>query len=243
MGIMIYTRKMIALVMACIGVMQLCAQQKLNLQFVNMVGESKLNIGDSYKTSFDEPFTVRRFKYYISNIQLQDDHQQWHKVSSECFLVDAEDPASQAITVNHGLKNIKSIKFLLGVDSIKNVSGVQTGTLDPARGMFWTWNSGYIVAKLEGKSSVSKALGRYMTYDVGGYKPGENASRWIVLPLTPATKNKPLQAISIKADVLAWFKGENKILIAENAVCHEPGILAMKLADNYSHMFSILQKQ
>lgn len=224
-------------------VSQICAQNKLDVQFVNMVGESRLNITDTYKTPFDEPFTVRRFKYYISNIQLQDDHQQWHKIASECFLIDAEDPASQSIKVNHGLKNIKGIKFLLGVDSIKNVSGVQTGTLDPAKGMFWTWNSGYIVAKLEGKSPVSKALGRYMTYDVGGYKSGENASRWVVLPLPPGAKNKALQAISIKADVLAWFIGENKILIAENAVCHEPGGLAMKLADNYSHMFSILQKQ
>ena len=236
--------KRLFLLLACsFFVLQINAQSKLNIRFVNMVGDAKLNPTDTYKTPFDEPFTIRRFKYYISNIQLQDERQQWHKISSETFLIDAEDSSSQLIAVNHGLKNIKSIRFLLGVDSIKNVSGVQTGTLDPARGMFWTWNSGYIVTKLEGRSAVSKALGRYMTYDVGGYKTGENASRWIELPLTSAAKNKPLQTINIKADVLAWFKGANKILIAENAVCHEPGVLAMKLADNYAHMFSVLRNQ
>jgi hypothetical protein len=44
--------------------------------------------------------------------------------------------------LNTSLKNITAIKFLLGVDSLKNVSGIQTGALDPAKGMFWTWNTG-----------------------------------------------------------------------------------------------------
>jgi hypothetical protein len=48
--------------------------------------------------------------------------------------------------------DITGIRFLLGVDSARNVSGIQTGALDPARGMFWTWNSGYVMAKIEGSS-------------------------------------------------------------------------------------------
>ncbi len=242
MRLTLYIKKLVQVLAVAFCVSPLFAQNKLNIRFVNMVGDEKLNATTTYKTPFEEPFTVRRFKYYISDIQLQDDHQQWHKIANESFLIDAEDSASQFIALNHSLKNIKGIKFLLGVDSIKNVSGVQTGTLDPARGMFWTWNSGYIVAKLEGRSTVSKALGRYMTYDVGGFKHNENASRWIVLPFM-STKNKPSQTINIKADVLAWFNGKNKILIAENAVCHEPGQLAMKLADNYANMFSVMPKQ
>ena len=37
----------------------------------------------------------------------------------------------------------------LGVDSLRNVTGVQTGALDPAMDMYWTWNTGYVMAKLE----------------------------------------------------------------------------------------------
>ena len=48
--------------------------------------------------------------------------------------------------------NYNSLSFLLGVDSMHNVSGAQTGALDPANDMFWTWNSGYVMAKMEGAS-------------------------------------------------------------------------------------------
>ena len=39
----------------------------------------------------------------------------------------------------------------LGVDSVLNYNGVHEGALDPINGMYWTWQTGYIHCKLEGK--------------------------------------------------------------------------------------------
>jgi hypothetical protein len=69
----------------------------------------------------------------------------------------------------------------LGVDSIRNVSGIQTGALDPLKGMFWTWNSGYVMAKLEGSSESSNSAGNRFTYHIGGFRPGMNVLKTIDL--------------------------------------------------------------
>lgn len=67
-----------------------------------------------------------------------------------------------------------SITFLIGVDSLHNVSGAQTGALDPVNDMFWTWNSGYVMAKLEGNSSSSPQMNQKFEYHIGGYSGKHN---------------------------------------------------------------------
>jgi hypothetical protein len=46
--------------------------------------------------------------------------------------------------------------------------------------------------------------------------------------------------ICITADVLKWFDGKSLVHLALSPVCHQPGVLAMRIADNYSTMFSIM---
>jgi hypothetical protein len=45
--------------------------------------------------------------------------------------------------------------------------------------------------------------------------------------------------IVIDADILKWFDARHPVRITQSPVCHEPGVLAMVIADNYSAMFSI----
>ncbi len=44
-----------------------------------------------------------------------------------------------------------AFEFQLGVDSITHERGVMMGDLDPVQNMYWTWQAGYIDAKIEGK--------------------------------------------------------------------------------------------
>ena len=83
------------------------------------------------------------------------------------FLVNQDEEASMAIEMDSlPLGLYKSIKFMIGVDSTRNVSGSQTGALDPANGMFWTWNSGYIFLKMEGTSPVIPNTGHNFTFHI-----------------------------------------------------------------------------
>lgn len=207
------------------------------ISFRNTSGPGILSPGDTILIASGEKITVERFRYYISNFSITDEKGKKHLLPAAYFLVDDADPASKNITLTVPDVGISSLQFLLGVDSIRNVSGVQTGVLDPMKGMFWTWHSGYIMAKLEGTCEGLAAAGQRFTYHIGGFRFGVNTARNISITV-PADK-RSFQKMVIAADVQKWFTGMWPIHIKETPVCHAPGPLAMKFADNYQHMFSL----
>src|SRR3954453_18382449 len=95
------------------------AQTKVIIHFENKVGNEILQPDSTYQNIFGETFTVRNFKYYISNISLSNS-QKTQSFPDQYFLVDNTDSSSRQIELNPSLKNITVIKFLLGVDSLKN---------------------------------------------------------------------------------------------------------------------------
>jgi hypothetical protein len=212
-------------------------KKTVTLFFHHQVGNEVLALGNSVKNILGETISIEKFKYYVSNFSVTDDKGTITKLPVQYFLVDEMDSASKKITLTIPDISIRSIGFLLGVDSIRNVSGIQTGALDPLKGMFWTWNSGYIMAKLEGMSDKSVSAGNRFTYHIGGFRKGMSTTKLIDLKI-PATEKRATE-IHIAADINHWFKSSSEIRISEIAVCHSPGPLAMKIADNYSTMFSI----
>jgi hypothetical protein len=237
------TSFMLLLIMFMISFLNYGQANHIILYFQNKAGNKTLEADSVYQNSFGESFTVRTFRYYISNIVAEDNSTgERQSFPDQYFLVDNADAASERIELETTLKHISSFYFLLGVDSLKNVAGVQAGNLDPAKGMFWTWNTGYVMAKLEGNSPAAQTPMHAFSYHVGGYKQNEKTSREInfILPQVVDCKNC---TITMNADVLQWFNAVNEIKIADTPFCHEPGKLATKLADNYSKMFSIADVQ
>lgn len=215
------------------------SQKTTTINIENKVGESNLILFDSvYVNQFNEPFTVNKFRYYISNIKITyANGNKVYKPKNYYHLVNEEFVETKKLVFPIKLPNITTIEFLLGVDSIKNTSGVQTGDLDPAKGMFWTWNTGYIYATLEGQSDSSKSPAHYYTYHVGGYKKGENALKKIKVEVAK-NNNSKATAVTLSANVLKWFKAKTAIKISNESVCHQPCEFALRLADNYATMFS-----
>ena len=210
----------------------------LTIRFRHVVGRRPLQLSSTlYTNRFGEPFSVEQFKYYISALRVIDEDGHEELLIQDPHLIDESDSASLTLHLSTDQRPIRAIRWLLGVDSAANTGGVQTGDLDPMLGMFWTWNSGYIYARLEGQSDSAKAPAHRFTWDIGGYKTGVNAARGVVLGITGDwSDDKPL---TIKADLLKWFDGKAPVRLGQAPTCHEPGALAMQLADNYSTMFSI----
>ena len=96
-------------------------------------------------------------------------------------LIDESVPESQSFSLSVPEGNYSSLNFLLGVDSLHNVSGAQTGELDPAKDMFWTWNSGYVMAKLEGNSPSSALVNHKYEFHIGGFSGKYNVLKNIEL--------------------------------------------------------------
>lgn len=212
----------------------------LAIKFNHKVGIKKLVLFDeTYANTFNEPFTVNKFRYYISNVILVDEKGQQKIFNGFHQLVNEADSASKNMHFNScKLGKIVCIEFTVGVDSSKNTSGVQTDDLDPMKGMFWTWNSGYVFAKLEGQSDSSHAPSNYFSFHVGGYKANENAARKIKLNINSTPS---IHEIVIDVDISKWFDAVHPIHINKSPICHQSGELAMKLADNYATMFSIAE--
>ena len=97
------------------------------------------------------------------------------KYSSHYHLIDFSDSATTRIElpVTAGII-YNGIQFQMGIDSADQNRGAQSGALDPAKGMFWTWNSGYINVKIEGNSPLSRQPAHIFEYHIGGYRDNYN---------------------------------------------------------------------
>lgn len=133
-----------------------------------------------------------------------------------------------------------SITFTIGVDSLRNVSGAQTGALDPANGMFWSWNSGYIMMKLEGVSPKSTQSGNMLKYHIGGFSGTYNTVKTVTLSFPQTiTVDGNNKKVKLTANVLALFSNPNTINFATMSSVQMPGIESKMLADNYASMFTV----
>ena len=211
------------------------------IQFENVVGNDILKLDNAtYKNSFGQTFTVSKFKYYISNIRLKNISGKEFK-SKEYFLVDEENLKSKTLS----LKAIpegeySSITFTVGVDSLHNCSGVQKGALDPVKGMFWAWNTGYIFMKLEGHSPQSFSQGKLFEFHIGGFEAPNNCIRTVTLPLSKHLKagKEIASALKVKADILKLFNSKTAIDFSKmSSVTAKHN--ATTVADNYALMFSV----
>jgi hypothetical protein len=75
------------------------------------------------------------------------------KTGSKVWLMDLSDSSSLDQQMSRPINN--KISLLFGIDSAIQIGGVGTGALDPQRGMYWTWQTGYVQWKMEGAIRVN----------------------------------------------------------------------------------------
>lgn len=204
------------------------------IQFMNEANGKKIILNDStYINSFGEKYSVSKLKYYVSEIHfVTKGRAEPNGFDKNIYLIDAA--KENIIKTKMPAGNITGITFLLGVDSIKNCSGAQSGALDPLNDMFWTWNSGYVMFKMEGKSDSSKADLQRIEQHIGGYKGEYKTMRTVFVSL-----NKIGATINITMSLDKYWDGINKIKIAETPMTATIGANAKKAADNFPGMFSV----
>lgn len=214
----------------------------VKINVTHKFGSELLQLGKEITNPHGEPLTITAFAYYLSHFALTDASGRKHVLPVEYFLVDEKVTTTKNITFQAPPGTYQSIEWLIGVDSTRNVSGVQSGALDPANGMFWSWNTGYIFAKLEGKSTISSEPLQNVTYHIGGFKQVESALQTVKLtfpqPLIVQEASNP-PSIEIDANALAWFQGASDVKISETAYTMTPGALAQRISANYARMFNV----
>jgi hypothetical protein len=220
------------------------------VEFQNYVGSQLLSlispIGYPYVNANNDSFKVSLYKYYVSNVKFVNANGTEYTEPESYHLIDASNSSSLSFNISNIPAGIyTAVKVLLGVDSTRNVSGAQTGALDPMHGMFWTWNSGYIMAKIEGTSPQSSTPDGKFSFHLGGFSGSYSVLNevTITLPQNLVVGNNSTSTVTFKSDILKWFEGPSLIKFDELNQVGSAGKDAFNIAKNYSHSLSVSHVQ
>jgi hypothetical protein len=215
----------------------------LKISFNNLINNKPVVLYDSsYTNPFGENYTINKLKYYVSNTTLYSGGKAV-KMGNDYHLINQAVDSSLFFTLSLPENKYDSIQFLLGVDSAMNTSGAQTGALDPMNDMFWTWNSGYIMQKVEGVSPQSNVVNNKFEYHIGGYSGENSALNYLTFyfekdnPLF-VKKNQPTR-LNVQVNMDKFWNASKEIKISETPVCSQPGALAKQIAVNFSTIFKL----
>ncbi len=199
----------------------------VNFHFGNRV----LELQKPFVSAQQDTIVFTNLQFYLTGICLGDLNDSCEP--SNAFLVDIADSSTWHITFQQTNDYSKKqyLHFNLGVDSITSVSGAQGGNLDPSKGMYWAWQSGYINFKVEGTSPSCKTRKNRFQFHIGGYLTPYYAMRKISLPILSNSENFQLSIDLAKLLNTINLKEQNAIMI--------PGNAAMELADKAATIFRI----
>lgn len=205
-------------------------------------GATPLVYGDVYTNAAAENFKVSLFRYYLTNLVLEGEGNTPDYIQPESYYL--IDHSGANAVYSFVLNNVpagtyKSIRYTIGVDSLRNVSGAQTGALDPAAGMFWTWSSGYIQFKVEG--TLVNPAGEFI-YHVGGFQgPFNPLSTFVTSFNQPFSISKGVtKKLNLKADVLEVFNSPAVWEISSVLTIINSDGNSKQLANNYADMIKFI---
>jgi hypothetical protein len=205
--------------------------------------------GNSYISNKKDTLTFETIRFYLSSFELTYKENKTHKETNSYYLIDFEKPESLQFELKcSSVEEIKQLKFNIGVDSLASVSGAMEGDLDATKGMYWSWQSGFINTKIEGISKSCKTRKNKFQFHVGGYLEPFYAMKKININCNAKNQFQKVHHSSLVLEGL----GENKIIIkVDLAILFDevelsktntimiPGKEAMKIADLTTKMFSI----
>ena len=142
------------------------------------LGDAKVVLGEWQKSDSNVSIRIDNLRWYVSLPPAG-------KKGSKAWLLDLADSSSLDQQLSRPLNN--KISLLFGVDSAIQVGGVGTGALDPLRGMYWTWQTGYVQWKMEGAIRVD-GVESPLELHLGGFDGATKAqamlSDYLVYPTT-----------------------------------------------------------
>lgn len=206
--------------------------KQVQLQYIPTYKNQPFVMGATYYPLQDkDSVSFETLRFYIAHISFYKNSTLVFKEENSFHLLDASDPGSMAITIQMPPAALyDAVSFDLGIDSLTNTSGAMGGELDPIKGMYWAWQSGYINFKLEGRSNVCHTRNHEFQYHLGGYLHPNNALQNINLATSA-------QDININLPVDKFVTGEG--LAKENSVMI-PCAAAVKLSKIIAGSFEII---
>lgn len=210
------------------------AQQSktIQIELEHVIGNSKLlNLDSTFVLYQKDTFKIHTLRYYISGIELYKNKQVVFSEKNSFHLIDLSLASSLkfSLMVPAALE-YDGIKFNLGIDSVTNTSGALGGALDPSKGMYWSWQSGYINLKIEGQSNRISTNNQQFQLHLGGY-----ADPYLALQTISLQSNNE-NNICIQFDLEQWL---SKIPLVNQHHIMSPSNAAVLISTMAAQAFSI----
>lgn len=212
----------------------------VTLEFEHVFDNEAFTLGNEFTTSNGDVITPNVFRYYVSNVVLSnEDGSTTYEVPNSYYIVDQAVNESLNVDITDVPNGEYSkVTFILGVDSTANVSGAQEGALDPANGMFWTWNTGYIFLKLEGTTSNATDI----RYHIGGFTWNANNIKTIEKSVPTGSMinvNSSKSTVHYIVDVAEFFKNPIDFDVEATPDVAMPNANSVIISENYDDMHMI----
>lgn len=208
--------------------------EAIKLTFKSYFGDEEFKLNRNYpQSTLNDSIQIETLKFYISGIELLDSNNRIWKEKNSYHLIDFEDKNSQTIQLYIPKKSrISNLKFNIGIDSITSNSGALDGDLDPTKGMYWAWQSGYINFKMEGTSPICETRKHKFQFHLGGYMKPFYAMQSITLPISLVEDN----TVQINFNIAPIF---NSISLKDTYSIMIPCREALELSKIVAKLFSI----
>lgn len=207
---------------------------KMNLSFIPEISGKPLKQGVKYYIQQNsDSVSIDLFKFYISNVEFVSNGKVVVRQPESFYLLDMFDAQSCRVLVPmQENTQFDHVRFNLGIDSATNISGAMGGVLDPTKGMYWAWQSGYINMKLEGTSNKCQERNHRFQYHLGGYSAPFSALQKVEIAVQSGKE------VSIAVDV-EKFLGQLNLGVLSHVM--SPCAKAVELSAQATKMFSAKQ--
>jgi hypothetical protein len=218
---------LLIILFSCQSIYKTSLTNDFTLTFQPTFGNEKLMMDKKYAYQSDS-IEINTLRFYLSNFKFYDENKLVFQEANSYHLMDLSDMNSLKLRFeNSENPKFNRIQFDIGIDSLTNVSGAFGGDLDPTNGMYWTWQSGYINFKLEGKSKLCDTRNNEFQFHLGGYEPPFYGLQTVFININ---NDKSIININTKAFL-------NEIdLTKENSIM-SPSETAVELAKKVSEIF------
>ena len=203
----------------------------ITISFIPTIDDKHVKLDEDITIDSSQQYKINisKLKFYVSHLSFYKNEKLIWQDNIAAHLMDAENEMSIKLIIKNNI-DFNIIKFGLGIDSVTNASGALDGDLDPLKGMYWTWQSGYVNFKLEGSMPDKNWVNQKFEYHLGGYSGENNSYNSVVLK----TENSDLINIQLDAGKFLsdWYVGAHPNIMS-------PGKIAVDFSKILASCFSV----
>ena len=221
--------KLFCLLLSIFSMLEANAQSKKNIEmnFLPMWHQGMIQAETPLIENADT-IQFRALKFYVSKISFYQNEQCVFTEKNSFHLIDCFDNKNKIMLTVPGKIIFNKVTYNIGIDSASHSNSKMNGDLDPLKGMYWTWQSGYINIKMEGdfKSQLGSKAFRY---HLGGYRLSNNCMQQNKFNVSN------FQLIEIKLNIDQLCKD---LPFQQTPNIMSPGKVAVSLSKAFSNSFS-----